>query len=104
MASSLIKQVMYGDLVSQEFKSVAHTVSAGTVGSIPGGTSETINVAKTGYTPIAAHISKNAHATNILAHVTLTGNTLYLRFVRTSSSAYDMPADDVRVTVLYKKN
>ena len=104
MTASTIKKVMHGDLVSQEFKSVAHTVSAGTVGAIPGGTSETINVAKAGYTPIAAYISKNAHATNVLAHVTLTGNTLYLRFVRTSSSAFDMPADDVRATVLYKKN
>ena len=104
MASSLIKQVMHGDFVSQEFKSSAHSISSGTVGTIPSGTTETISVAKTGYTPIAAYISKCAHATNVLPHVTLTGTSLSLRFIRTSASAYTMPADDVRVTVLYKKN
>lgn len=104
MAVSMIKQVTSVELVSQEFKSSAHTITAGTIGTIPGGTSETINVAKSGYTPLTAYISKNAHATNVMAHITLTGTSVYLRFVRTANTAYDMPADDVRVTVLYKKN
>ena len=79
----------------------AIALSAETIGTAV--TTKSVDVSKTGYVPIAATFSQYSHPSGYNAIFSLSGNNLLFIFYRASSSAYTIPADDLKVLVLYKK-
>ena len=90
-------------LIYDEFSN-SNTVnlSNGTIGTYANGV--TIDVSKTGYTPISCSFVYVGHGSSYHAFCNLNSNILSILFYRTSSSAYTVPANDVKVNVIYSKN
>lgn len=88
--------------VTESFNNTAETISAGTPGTFSAIQSKTIS--KTGYTPIGVINMSVGHPGSYQGFAWVNGSTLYFAFYRAGPSAYALPANDMLVTVLYRKN
>lgn len=87
--------------ITDKFYNTAITISAGTAGTYA--TYQTIDISKTGYKPIGILNTYVGHGGSYLPLCFFTGTTLYINFYRVGSSAYNVPAEDMSITILYEK-
>lgn len=88
----------------QTFSINAVTIPAGPIGTL--GATETINIAKPGYTPVQISIVKNNHPAwfHVTATIYRSTNMAYVYFYRTTSIQEVESAGGVEIDVLYKKS
>ena len=90
-------------LVYEEYENQGTiSISGGTAGTY--GNSVSIDVSKSGYKPVACSFTNVSHASSYHPICFLVStNTLMIVFYRGTTSAYTVPAKDVKVSVIYTK-
>lgn len=90
-------------LVVTEIKDMpAISFASGTVGSYA--TAVTLNIAKTGYTPIQACFNQVGHLGQYNPTIALSGNSVAVALYRVSTGTISQPAGDIKVAVTYVKS
>ena len=99
MATSLINK----EQITRIFGNTAISMSAGTVGTYVG--QSDVDIAVSGYVPVSCTLRGMGHQSSYHPVIKLRPdqNLVNIVFYRVTASAYDIPANDVNVIVVYEK-
>lgn len=92
------------NVITESVSSPAISITAGTIGTHA--KTDSVSVAKSGYTPIQASLNNVGHpgAYNVVPVLRRQTNTLYLLYYRVGTAAVTQNAGDVEVNVTYVKS
>ena len=99
MATSLINK----EQITRTFGNTAVSMTAGTVGTYA--VQNDVNIAVNDYVPVSCTLRGMGHQSSYHPVIKFRPdlNMVYFVFYRATTSAYDIPANDVNVIVVYEK-
>ena len=101
MLTKISKQ-MKEELVYKDYSCPAVSITAGGIGTYA--TSVNVDITKSGYEAVSLSCWLVGHPGNYNVSTIHYNGKVYFNFYRTGTGAYSVPADDVKVRVLYKKS